>query len=471
MDTAKQLRRWQSDVCAFAEEACYIRDPSGNVGPVTLFDYERAFLTEADRRDSDGNLLHHYSIACWGKRDGKGTCVSLLLAHRLFLFAETHSYILANSERQAASILLENVKQLAQRSPTLAAMGPVIETGNVSVPILDSVIETLPNNASTCQGLAIAPNSFFASDEIHAAQGANPDEAFNYLCAQCEADNAAVLISSQAGPPLESNPVYRLHKLRNEPEIFFSYRTTPGTPWSKRQAELDRKTLPPPIWEILWGNAWGSRGAKLFSVAQIDACLANYGLPQNAAMWQELKAMYRINRVGGALDRALGWARQGSGDNSVWTTVGRTADDHYFVLQSDLLPTGAEGECLVAARRSRELFGVRRPILEQYQAGDLAGRIPGADLRPLTTQAKVGLYNGLYEIVADGRLHFSADCEQLRTELLSMTVDTSSPQPRFQGKPHDDHCDSLVWAIEASTAAPTEGASLGVSGIPYLAQY
>jgi len=457
---AAQVQSWQQDICAWAEECVVIRDPSGKVGPVKLFPHQRAFLEEASRRDGQGNLVHKYVAACWSKRGGKGLVVSLLLAHRLFLFAETQSYILSNSERQSISILLERVKEIAKRSPKLKAMRPRIATRKVTVPSLGSSIEALPNNASTCQGLSIGPNSIFASDEIHAAQVADPDAAFIYLAAQCEADNALIAISSQAGPPLDSNPMWRLHQVRDEPEIFFDYRTSPDTPWAVKKAAIDRKTLPSPVWDILHGNSWGAKGTKLLSMAQVDACIMDYRLPTTEDAWEALRERFDIKAQGAALDRALGYARQDAktGDNSVWSTVGRNDDGHYFVLQQDALPTGAEHEVLASAGRAHDLFEVTSPILEQFQAGDLAsgGKIEGAELRAMTTPAKVTMYNKLYELASNGRLHFPAGCKDLRRELLSITVDTTHPQPRFEGKPHDDQVDALCWAITSCEDAAPE---------------
>lgn len=499
------LRRWRDDVVAFAEEACVIKDPDGQVGPIRLFPHQQQWLAEADRRDSNGNLVHKRAIACWGKRDGKSLLVSILLAHRLFLYPETQSHILSNSERQGGTVLMTRLKEIADRSPVLAAMAPQTQTTRGRIPLLMSVqfhdargqlvatssVEVQPCNADTVQGIAIGPWSIFASDEVHAAQD---PMAYRYLAAQCEAQNALTAVSSQAGPPVDDNPVWGLYQARKQPHVHWSYRSSPGTPWAQALAAIDKAELPPALYDRLWGNAWGATGQKLFTPMQVDACMSDYALPATAKIYEILREDWGITGTGGGLDRALAWARQGGGDNSVWTTVGRTTHltaetqrmertqrrqtamsgerqgrrggaqvpalqgDHYMVLQQDLLPTGAEHEVLTSVDRARQVFGVgNHIILEQYQAGDLLGKISGLTkdhLRSFTTQAQIPMWEQFYEIVAGGRLHFPADgsLEELREELLNITVDTMGALPKYQGKPHDDRVVSLLWAIEACGA-------------------
>lgn len=458
--TQDHIQRWATDEVAFAEEACVVRYPTGDIGPIRLFPHQRQWLRETCKRTPVGDLAYKYVTASWPKRDGKSLLNSIKGAHRLFMKPGSVSYILANSEQQGGTVLMAGVAQIAELSPALQAMGPEAQTVRdgtvlrISVPFRDeygrliatSSIKVLPCNMKTVQGFGPSPWGLLMSDEIHAAQDPN---VFDYLSAQCESHNSQIVISSQAGPPTEDNPVYRLYKARREAEIYFDYREEVSTPWAKRLAALDKKTKPRPVYDRLWRNAWGARGQRLFDPKEVDQCMARYKLPRSRADFVKLREELGIVRVGAGLDRAMAWARTGAGDNSVWTAVGETRDGSYVLLDSALLPSGAEPEVLTAAKRSREWFGVRQPILEVYQCADITGKIPGAQLMTPTQQRKVRMYNGLYEIVANRRIAIARECKQLRKELLDIMVDTTSALPKFEGKPHDDFPDSLVWAIES----------------------
>lgn len=448
----EHLLRWRGDVAGFLEEACCIRHPSGEVGPIRLFPHQREFIRQADKRDPFGNLVHKVVVASWPKREGKSEIAAGIGAHRLFCMRETESYILANSEEQGGNNIMGAIDDIAKLSPALQQMRPEMQKSRTNIPLAirvpqwDSSIRVLPCNITTVQGIGIGAWSLLLSDETHAAKDPG---VYDYLSAQCEADNAQIIISSQAGPPTDDNPVYRLYQARREPEIFVDYRTEVATPWAKRLSALDRKTKPRPVWDRLWGNAWGARGQRLFDPKEVDACVGRYKLPQTREQFLKLRSEFDIVRVGAGLDRAMAWLRQGAGDNSVWHAVGETRDGRFIVLQSDLLPTGAEAEVHAAAGKSRQLFGVRQPILEEFQCADLSSRVPGAMMRRMTQPAKVRMYNGLYQLVASRQLVYSGECKQLRKELLDVMVDTTSAQPKFEGKPHDDYPDSLIWAIES----------------------
>lgn len=450
--TQDHIERWATDEVAFAEEACVVRYPTGDIGPIRLFPHQRQWLNETSKRTPVGDLAYKYVVASWPKRDGKSLLSSIKGAHRLFMKPDTTSYILANSEQQGGTVLMAGVAEIAELSPALQAMGPETETVRdgtvlrISVPALGTRMRVLPCNMKTVQGFGPSPWGLLMSDEIHAAQDPN---VFDYLSAQCEAHNSQIVISSQAGPPTDDNPVYRLYKARREPEVYFDYREEVSTPWAKRLAALDKKTKPRPVYDRLWRNAWGARGQRLFDPKQVDACMARYKLPTTREEFNKLREELGIIRVGAGLDRALAWARTGAGDDSVWTAVGETREGIYVILQADLLPTGAENEVLAADAKSRKVFGVRHPILETYQCGDISGKIAGAQLIPFTPQRKMRMYNGLYELIANRRMMIARECKQLRKQLLDIMVDTTSAQPKFEGKPHDDFPDSLVWAIDS----------------------
>jgi len=461
---------------AFAREICWIRDPDGRTGPIELFDHQDDWLHHAHLLDDRGDLHYHDVIACWGKGDGKTLMVAILLAHRLFLYPGTDHFILANSERQGAAVLFRELERLIRSSPRLMRYQPDISDARtrIRVPALGTTLEVLPCNPDTVQGYRPGPWGVFASDEVHAAQ--NP-MAFRYLRSQCEARNALVAVSSQAGPPIADNPLWMYQQAHDagDPEVFFSYRDRPGTRWAQAQAERDRRIYPKPIWDLFWRNAWGSRGVKLLDATDVDACIYDFDPPTTRAeidriLLREWKTTPAASAAG--LDRAMSYMRLHAGDRTVWAAVVRTTETpaRYVVVQLDILgqelsdeelaamseearSQAAKAEVLEAAARSRRL-GIERSVLEVYQTQDLVGEIRGATVRHMSTPRKVALYNMLGQLVVGHRLAIPRAFELLREELLSITVDTStSSTPKFEGKPHDDTVDGLVNAIDGCLPA------------------
>ena len=470
----------------FAAEVCWIRDPDNTLQPIHLFPHQDQWLRDAHQLDDHGNLIYHDVVACWGKGDGKTLMVAILLAHRLFCYPDTQHFILANSERQGAMVLFRELKRLIQSSPRLMLYRPEISDANIwiRVPALGTTLEVLPCNADTVQGYRPGPWGVFASDEVHAA--ANP-MAFRYLRSQCEARNALVAASSQAGPPVADNPLWMYHQAHTagDPEILFSYRDRPGTRWAQVQSERDRRIYPKPIWDLFWRNAWGSRGVKLLDPDDVDACIQDFDPPSSAAeITRVLHKHFNTTSAAGAagLDRAMSYMRLNTGDRTVWAAVVRTAETpcRYVVVQLDILgeeisddelaampeeerSQRAKAEVLEAAARARAL-GIRSSVIETYQGQDLIGEIPGSTLRHMSTPRKVGLYNALGQLVVTHRLAFSSAWPLLREELLSITVDTStSATPKFEGKPHDDTVDAVLNAIDGAMPAEDDHDWSGVT--------
>jgi hypothetical protein len=300
------------------------------------------------------------------------------------------------------------------------------------------------------------------------------------MAAQCEAKNCLVAVASQAGPPVQDNPVWGYHELQDEPEIFFDYASRVRAPASAKQAARDRKRLSPSQWEMFWGNSWGAKGRRLLEQEDVDACVHDYSLPSGYDQVQRLlreqfdteldRMMHNdkaIAALSGGLDRAMNYMRADRGDRTIWATIARTTDSpaRYVVVQLDILgedltdedlammseqerSQAAASEVLQAAWRAATL-GAGVHIIEQYQGQDLVGHINGATLRHMTTPRKVGLYNTLGELVRQHRLIVPASRPLLREELLAITVDTSKTNtPKFEAKPHDDTIDGILNALD-----------------------
>lgn len=433
-----------------------------------LADHQREFLREATRRGADGRFAHRTCVASWPRREGKSLCVGLLLAWRMTCYTGQRLLVLANSEKQAQSNVFALLTDILRLSPDLAPLVPDEGFGATKLAVsgLDNVAECVPCNWRTLQGRP--RTDALACDELHAAENAR---AFEFAANQLEGVDAQCLVSSQAGAPVSSNPMWRLYGAREEGFVHFSYLTEHVLPWACELAERERKTLLPGEWSYMHENQWGQAGIKLFSPADVEAAAMDYREPQTRVEWEALRAAWGFAEVacqiGAGLDRA-GVSRRG--DRTVWTVCARfdvpSGEPQFRVLRCAVLPTGAEAEVLTEDRRTRETFGEPAGLLcESYQCADLVGKLRGATLEAPTSQRQQALFGRLHRLFTERRIGFPAEAGVdprtgapvlLKAELVGFEYDAEREGLTKFGTQsgHDDTTYSLAWACEAVGQAP-----------------
>ena len=470
MTLAKQLQRWQADVVAWAEENVHVKDPTtGILGPVRFQDHQRAFLRAATERGAEGFFRYKVAVASWPKREGKTLCVAIILAWRLACFEQQRCGVLANSERQAQSNIFDACGGFFRDSPNLKGLVPddCDGTRKLTVPATGSSVEAYPCNHRTVQGTRF---DLLACDELHAADDGG--KAFVFASQQTEAVDAQVLISSQAGAPVESNPLWRLYQA-DEDFILFDYRQDVVTPWARDRAEKARAELTAGEYDYLWRNCWGATGLRLFPTAEVEAAALEYAEPRTREEWQALVEEWGLEEaactIGAGLDRA-GVGRKG--DRSVWSVVamftGEALEEPLFrVVMCRVLPTGCEAEVLNAAQDTEAVFGhPAATLFEQYGCGDIVERVRGAELVSPTNPRQATLFNRLTRLLREGRLGFPAGAGLdhntgtgglLKSELINVEYDCErggadgTVLTRWcTQRGHDDTVYSVAWAAEAA---------------------
>ena len=455
----ENLARWRADIVTWAQECVWVRSPeTGTKGPLVLADHQRDFLREATQRDEAGHFTNRTCVISTPKREGKTLCAALLGAWRASCFEDQRGYVLANSERQAQSNIFDAIAGFFRDSPDLRGLIPQDGFGRrrLSFPLSRSFVEALPCNEATTQGLAV---DFLLSDELHAAE--NP-RAFEFLSNQTEAADAQVIVASQAGAPVDSNPIWRLHQAREEAGILFLYLTEHRLPWAVALAERAKKTLLPGEWSYQHENAWGACGLKLLPASLVEAVCLSYLQPQRREDWRLLVDNWGLRDcpcvIGVGLDRA-GVGR--SGDRTVWTVTARfqrqDGDTLFAVVRQDVLPTGSEAEVLQADRETREIFGEPRGmIFEYYGCSDLVEKVSGARLEAPSAQRQQGLFNRLYRLFEEERICFPEECGLLKEELVRFEYDAEREGLTRFGtqRGHDDTVYSLAWSLEAADGGP-----------------
>lgn len=470
---AENVERWRDDIVAFAQETIQIvRPDTGRLGPLVLEKHEKAWLREATRELADGSVAWGTVVASWPKREGKSLCVAILILWRICCWLNQHCVVLANSERQAASVIYDELVNFFAHSELLRtfASSDDIERKKLRVVLNGNTVECVPCNQRTVQGVAVT--GILAVDELHAA----PDiEAYNYLAAQTEMRDAQIAISSQAGVPDESNAVWRLYQASQQDgaSVFFSYADRHMSPWAVSLAARQKPTLIPAEYRKLHENGWVGLGEKAFEPDDLDAAAQDYGEPRTRADLMALVQTWGFGHL--IMDIGMGLDRAGvgtGGDRSVLTTVARFSDPQrvfpaqYRVLRVDVFRTGAEAEILSAFRDLREMTGSSPGIImEAYGCSDLADKVKGASLEAPTPRRQHQMFTALWRALNERRLaypelagrdHRKERDGLLKSELVGFEYGYGTAGLMRYGTQsgHDDTVYSLAWALEA---VPDEG--------------
>ena len=461
--TDEQLSLWKSDILAFVRDNLFIENPlTGKVEPMKLYPHHKRWLREATRRDKDGNLVYTRAVACWPKRDGKTNCVAVLLIWRMFVFgADQHMGILSNSKEQSEGNVFTAICNIVLNSPRLAEMvpGTAMQRFTIRVPDFNNEVKCYQNNFRTIQGKAF---KVLACDELHAVDDGG--KAWHFASNQTEALNAQAVICSQAGLPIEENPMYKLYQARHEPTVFFDYRETVETPWAKVMCEREKKILPAAEWRYLWTNAWGAGADSLFEKELIDTAFRDLPEITSAAEWQDLKLRLAPQcvrvRMGVGVDRG---GKGKTGSRTVWTVAAglysQGAMPVHVIVRQRVFDSATEEDILIEEQITRGLFGQSiRIIFEAWGCGDLAAKVRGATTESATEQSQDRIMTHLRELMVEGRLAIPQYLTDLHTEITLFKwqfrgENRRSRWPKYGvGQGRDDTVYSTAWALEACDA-------------------
>lgn len=512
---AGKLSAWREDIAGWAEENVHVQDPeTGAIGPLVLQDHQRAWLRQATARDGNGQLKHRVAAACWPKREGKDLVCGLVIAHRMACSERQRGGIIANSERQSQSTLFDTVAGFFQDSPALRPYveGPkALQGGKLAVAALGNTLEAFPANYRTIQGIQF---DVVGCTELHASE--DNGKAYTFASQQTEAAGAQVVIASQAGAPVQQNPMWRLHNAK-EPHVFFDYRTSVATPWAIRLKAQAEGELLAGEFSYLWENAFGATGLKLLPSSEIAAAAMDYDMPTTQKEWEHLQELWGWRskpraqpRVWDQLRReetyyppspgtsgvviGVGLDRAGvgvSGDRTVWVAVaahtpkkkpqGDRPEPIFRVVMVEVLPTGAESEVMECDRKTRAIFGDPGALhFEYFGCSDLVEKVRRTELRNPTPSEQNTNFNFLARLFREGRFGFPEDAGEyrdrhghlltglLKQELVAFEYDAQKAGlTRFgtQGG-HDDS----VYGTGLATSAAAEQIRRdgGIHQMPYV---
>ena len=318
------IERWLPDPVRYMQEVINVRDPEGGkIGPATIYDHQGEALRGMAERDSYGTFLHTLNALSWPKREGKDFTTGGFACWRVACYPDQNIICLANSKQQAVSTIYGQILQMVELSDILSKIYIISEDNllkrEIRFPATGSRISVRSCNWATIQGEAI---DLLLCSELAAAEDGG--ETYRMASSQTERHNAQVIIASQAGEPVEENPMWTLYRQRHLPHVFFSYSREAITPWARRKAEEKRGVDPKAVWEYHWTNAWAGQDSNFFHPEQIAAAAQPYRQPTTVLAWDMLRAAWGFADVpysmGYGLDRA---GVSGKGDSAVATWTAR----------------------------------------------------------------------------------------------------------------------------------------------------
>ncbi len=457
---SKKQKNWRNDVVAWAEANVYLRSPeTGEVGLVKFTPHQKAWLRKATKRNKRGNFVYRVVVASWPKREGKSSSSAIIAAWRLACFEGQHVGIIANSALQAQSNVFDMLVSIYRDSPALAdyVTEDSFRAHELSMPELGNTARVYPANHRTIQGIQF---DLICVDELHASE--DNGQCYLYASQQTEALDAQVVISSQAGAPIDANPLWRLYNAKAK-HILFDYRDHVSTPWGKRLAAEAKAELLSGQYDYLWRNRWGQTGLGLISAEDVEAAAIDFEPPRTREQWEELKAAWGWGycSIGVGLDRA---GVSASGDKTIWTVVARFTPPEgealFRVVGQEILPTGAEAEILACDRRTREIFGQPDALhFEAYNCSDIVDKCRGATLESPSAQRQQGLFSRLARLFVEGRIAFSNRFQLFKEQLINFQYDAESGNMLKFGsqRGHDDSVYSAAWGTEAADSQPDSG--------------
>ena len=472
--TAEQLMAWRADPVLWARENLYIQSPTtGILGLMEFVPHQEDWIREATRRDSEGNFVYKIAVACWPKRDGKTNCVVVVCLWRTFIFGfNQHIGILANSEKQSMGNIYCAMQDIIINSPSLNeyVKHDALHKAGFRVEGVNNSCLCYANQYRTIQGKKF---DVLAGDELHAMDDGG--KAWNFASSQTEAKNAQALVCSQAGPDVETNPMWRLHGARDESHVFFDYRTEASTPWSLAMREHTRKTLHPDEWRYQWENKWGAGKNVYFESEILTPAFRDIPEILSPQEWELLRHQLMPDcirtKIGVGLDRGGKMSQvKKEGSRSVWTVAaglyGRGKPPIHVILRQVIFEEGSEEEILIEERITRHIFGSHRKIiLEEYGCVDLQDKIRGADIQKMSDATAVKLFQRTRSLLCDKRLLIPARMTELRREMslfewLYKGEDYRNTFPKFGvQREKDDTVYSMVWALEACDAPIIQSSS------------
>lgn len=412
--TLTEAQRYVADRHAFRREQIIL--PDGR----TLGEAEEPWQTEfiygpLDELDASGQWLYRvldYELP----RGHAKTTMDAAEAITVAVMERDWRIYIAAADQEQAGIAFEILTGMVKRNPRLARSFKLGKS-EARVAATGSVIRVLSSDALTTYGLGGVGRGYLAIvDELWAHRSR---ELFDALyTATGKTRDWRVIITTNAGFDTQSVAweIRELCRTMGPPFYLYSPDGSVAGWLTDEWREMQRRSLPPDVYQRLIENKWVEGSGSFITRAQLEQCIDQDWRPQLAGSPDQSYVVGidlglkhdRTALVVGHLDRAA---------NTVVL-------DHLKVWQgSKTQPVNigdVEAELLGVADR----FRLRRAVLDPWQLQStlqrLRGRLPVHEFT-FTAESVRKLSENLFTLLQGGRLRLFHD-EALERELLALNV-------------------------------------------------
>lgn len=418
--------------------------------------------------DEQGTFKHTLSLIVAPRRHGKSLLFCLLLLWLTTSRANHITQLLGSIASHCLRTMYRPCINIIKHTPALRKLIPddCILSAEIHFKPLNSSIQMI--EGSTLAGAFGSRVSCLYVGDLHS----HPDlAAFNALQAST-LDSASAVIWVCSNVDYTSGPVHGLQReSESDPGMYCDhihyrdlkeYRAKAPLWLDRERAKRLKRTSLPADWkrDILGQRSSVIQG--LFSPETIKKVRGKYRAPV-----VDIKALIgdRAYRVAGALDRSKSLLTAAHKDNTVWTTVCKTINEHneyeIFVLNQRSFTLNLASSIKETILRDHERYGLSNICFENYETSDLyqwalVNKLQ-AELVSPTDSAQNISFPELGRLAREGRLHAPANLAGLYKELKTFTYEYAKSRSgnkyifgsQDKKKWKDDRIYSLNWAVYA----------------------
>ncbi len=412
------LRRYLVDRHAFRREQLILPDGRRFAAAEERWQTEHVFAP-LDARDDDGWRYRLLYLEL--PRGHAKTTMGAMEALTVALLEDGVRVYFAGADKDQAGIGFEMLTGFIKRNPSLQSSFRILRD-RVEVPATGTVVQVLSADAPTSYGLGGLGRGYLAIiDELWAHS--NPDLWHSLWSATGKVPNWRVLVLSNSGHDF-SSAAWKVRSLCAEGADRRFYLYSPAgvvASWlDESWVEMQRRSLPPPVYQRLIENKWVDGAGSLITREDLARCVDTTWRPQLAGAdgvryFVGVDLGLTHDRTARAVVHYDGEAQQVVLDDlRVWQG---SKDDPVFIadIEGDLLSCDAR-------------FGRPEFYLDPWQLQSSIQRL-GTRLRlrefTFTSESVRRLSETLYSLLHNGQVRLYPDAE-LEAELLRLQVRQTS---------------------------------------------
>lgn len=280
MLTSKQLARYRSDICAFAEEQFYLPETKK---PIVLEPHQKRILADVFTPGPDGRFPYQTIIYSCPKKSGKTTIAALVcLWYALTQEPPNELYIAANDFEQAQSRVYRTLCKAIELNLHLRA-GAEVKARSLRFPATDTIVVPLASEYASAAG---SNHGLTCWDELWGYISESSRRLYEELTPVPTRKNSLRLITTYAGWEGESDLLLDIYKrgmagrrlhddlpVWTDGDLYLYWDHEARMPWQTPEYyEAQRKELRANAYLRLHENRWTTNADAFIDMDAWRAC-------------------------------------------------------------------------------------------------------------------------------------------------------------------------------------------------------